>query len=122
MLTIRREQMAAFEGNLIERFMRHLCADLADCLPSSSESARRNYADAGIKAARALGLTRECDVAQFIFLMAAHGHEFVQPLPEGASEVLCAYGVDPAIKLKRLEDWLAKAGGQRTESEIHAGR
>ena len=71
--------MDMFEKQRLERFIGRLCADLVSALPSTPQAYARRTVEVGIRTAGALGLTRQCDVARFVLLIAVHGGGFDEP-------------------------------------------
>lgn len=110
MLTIRREQFQAFAEVRLSAFKRKLMADLSVRLAAAGrtldEAERRQELDRGITAAQLAGFDRECDIAQYVLIIATHfGCRWSEPLPGRAAMILFAEGIPPERRLATLDDW-----------------
>jgi hypothetical protein len=107
MLTIRKEQMAAFEEatreNFAERLVMHLRGRVS---PTQPESWLRDQVRRGIREAPGYNLQTEQQVASFVETTCVVLGGFPESrLPIPALAILCAYGADPEIKLERYRQW-----------------
>lgn len=108
MLVIRESQMQAMRDAARVEFLRrlqdHLNAVLVDAVPPGGIDAPR-----ALRAAHALGITSERDIARFAELMFRHaGGPALEGLPPAARNLLLAHGVAPALRLERLAAWCAQ--------------
>jgi hypothetical protein len=123
MLTIRREQMKAFEISRRAGFARAI-GESIEC--SLREMGRGNECvelDAAIhhrmEEAQRFGLTRESEVARFVETTILHlGVSWKKDLPKPALAILLSYGLDPSVKLERFRTWVREESRKR--SETHA--
>lgn len=74
-MRLTREQLALFEHDARERFVRAALAEVmaVDPKPEGASAARRAFVEEAISRATALGLAREVAVLRFISIATAHG-------------------------------------------------
>lgn len=93
---------------MLESFKRNLAVHLS-CMPEFSHLAREEMArqiETGIEWAARFGIRTERDVSRYIELALRYFGGFLGPLhPKAALNILYAHGVEPQVKLDRLEVW-----------------
>jgi len=81
MLIIRNDQVAALDAAMLNSFRGRMAAHLKETLPdqvgSQDDATLTATIDAGIDAARSLGLSAERDVARFVDLVVGLGPSFL---------------------------------------------
>jgi hypothetical protein len=110
MLLIRPEQMLAFEQERRHRFESKLASHLQHILSSAGIPFDPDGLPAQIRAganeAKIYGFASEADVAVFVEITSLYLGGFPHAgFPKQALANLLAYGLDPAVKLKRYRDW-----------------
>lgn len=107
MLTIRAEQMKAFEAERLGEFRQKLLARIADVAPQCPDPERQ--IERTLQAGPEFGLFSERDLATFAEIICRFMGGFPDGrLPKGALAILMTYGQDPRVKLKRFHAWAEK--------------
>jgi len=80
MLIVRKEQMEALDREMLESFFRRLVAHLRQLFPAETaewdDARAREFAAAGVAAAKELNLVAERDAVRFVDLLLALGPDF----------------------------------------------
>ncbi|WP_296947353.1 hypothetical protein [uncultured Massilia sp.] len=114
MLTIRAEQMQAFDRASLDGFKRRLRDSLAPLLP---ETDLHVLVERGVADAPAFGLASERDIARFVEITGTVLGAFPDGrLPVPALAILMSTGLAPSDKLDRYEAW-ARSQGRRAASD-----
>jgi len=121
MLTIRREQMRAFENSRRTAFARAIGESIECTLRKMGRGNECVELDATIhheiEQAQRFGLTREREVARFVETTILHlGISGNKELPKPALAILLSYGLDPSIKLERFHTWAQAESRKRSEA------
>ena len=106
MLTIRKEQMAAFSQVQLKKFedfvLPHLHKSLRKQAEALGETKLRETIQYGIKRAARFGITSERDVYQYLYLLLAYGRDFdTDTVLGGAGEILRGQ-MKPGEKIRAL--------------------
>jgi hypothetical protein len=83
MLTIRPEQIQAFEAHLMRQYEDRVIANLTKAYPdrfkAEDKEKTRAFVQAGVRKAAPYGITEDDDTEAFIFLLSVHGMDFEKP-------------------------------------------
>jgi hypothetical protein len=109
MLTIRNEQMRAFENSRRGDFIRRLHSHLSALLGTGRHSGWiQAQIERGMRDAAMFGLVSERNVADFVEINCTYMGGFSDaPVPKPALAILGAYGADPGVKIERYRQWAA---------------
>jgi hypothetical protein len=109
MLTIRDEQMQAFELDRIHEYQEKLLRHLREVAPECAEPEKQ--IERGMAEGPEFGLSSEKDVARFVEITCVFLGGFpAGRLPKTALAILMTYGGETAVKLKRYEEWARRNG------------
>lgn len=106
MLTIRREQMEVFREWATAEFAERLSACLERRYPAWDSETRILRVRRWMAEAESYDIRRECDVARYVELAAAHWLDAAAP--KGALRILSARQVNAAERLERAAEWLVE--------------
>lgn len=110
MLTIRAEQMRAFQETSLRAYQQRLETHLNEVLGIPVPRLQSELPPM-IKSGSVYGMRRECDIARYCELIYRYAYkESAENLSKAARSILLAYGVESAEKLNRFEQWASLQG------------